>query len=103
MSQTLPFAKDCFVRFFVLSIGANGVVAFASCTWCRAIALQGWGISKMVANTTDSQHTLHFLSLHLWHALTTLLLASRASIVDSLGLCVFDRGMFVRFDQLCTV
>ena len=49
------------------------------------------------------ERTLHFLSLHRWHALTTRLLTSRPSIDSSEGLCVLERCMLANGSQLNSI
>ena len=87
----------------MFAIGANGIVGFAACTGVGAITLTDLLVEEKFGYTDKNLLALHFLSLHRWHALTTLLRTSRPSPRESSeALCTFDRGMFKRVDRLAS-
>lgn len=84
------------------AIGADGIVGFAACTRVGAITLRDQLVDETVGGIVeDVKRALHFLSLHRWHALMTLLRTSRPSPSESSeALCTFDRGIVKGADRL---
>ena len=91
-----PFTIDQLFRFLVLAIGANCIIGLATSARSGAVTLRRGVTSSFLVENRVLIPTLHFLSLHLWQALTTRLLTSRQSEAQSEGFLAFVLGITTR-------